>query len=259
MILDDIIKNKINEVAECRKQISQEELIKAVVSMPASRSFGEAISKPGRVNIITEIKRTSPSAGIIGGRDFNVEEIARKYRDNGADAISVLTDEKYFKGSIAHLNTVSRMAGIPVLRKDFIIDEYQVYESRYFGADAILLIASVLDETKIINFTKIASSMNMSCLTEVHTEKELEKALSAGAVIIGINNRNLSDFTVNIQTTARLRKRIPAGKIVVSESGIASAADMKLMRENGVNAVLVGESLLKANDISVKMKELLSW
>ena len=258
MILDEIIENKRKEVEEKKKEISFNSMAEAVSSTPGTRDFKAAVSKPEKVNIIAEIKKTSPSRGIIC-RDFTPEKIAKIYETNNADAISVLTDKQYFGGDVSHLSAVSKIVKIPVLRKEFIIDEYQVYEARYFGANAVLLIAAVLEEREIVEFINLSSRLGMDCLVEVHTGEELKKALSAGADIIGINNRDLRDFTVDIQTTVELRDKIPAGKTVISESGISSADDMKLMKKHNVNAVLIGEGFLRENDIAEKMKELQVW
>jgi len=255
MILDEIVEHKKKEVEELKKKVPLADIKKNLGVGPCSRSFKEAVSKPGRVNIIAEIKKQSPSKGIIRG-DFDPVGIAEIYEAGNADAVSVLTDSRYFGGSAKWLSEISKSVGIPVLRKEFIIDEYQVYEAKRLGADAVLLIAAILEQETIARFIDIASELGMDCLTEAHTEGELEKAVSAGADIIGINNRNLKDFSVDTQTTIKLKRKIPAGKVVVSESGISSAGDMKLMKEHGINAVLIGESLLKEDDIAGKLKEL---
>lgn len=257
MILNEIVENKKREVKKISREVSLESIKRDLKPVSESRSFKKAISKPGRVNIIAEIKKKSPSRGIIR-QDFNPAGIGKIYEDNKADAISVLTDRKYFGGELSHLSDVSGAVSIPVLRKEFIVDEYQVYESRRFGADAILLIAAVLEKEEIARFMEAASGFGMDCLVETHTEEEIERALLAGADIIGINNRDLKDFTVDINSTLNLRGRIPPDKVVVSESGISSADDVKLMKKHNVNAVLVGECLLKENDIAQKLKELCS-
>lgn len=258
MILDEIVENKKREVKKIKEEVPLDSIKRNLSSSPESRNFKAAVSKPGRVNIIAEIKKKSPSGGIIR-EDFNPAGIGKIYEDNRADAISVLTDRKYFGGDLTHLFDVSSAVSIPVLRKEFIIDEYQVYEARRFGADAILLIAAVLEEGAIGRFMEIASEVGMDCLVEARTEEEIEKALSAGADIIGINNRDLKDFTVDIRTTVNLRDKIPPGKVVVSESGISGADDVRLMKKHDVNAVLVGECLLREDDIAGKLKELQIW
>jgi indole-3-glycerol phosphate synthase len=184
--------------------------------------------------------------------------LAKIYAENGAAAISVLTDEKYFQGKLEYLAAISNEVNIPVLRKDFILDKYQVYESVVHGADAILLITAILTPEQLEGLLKLSKSLNLSCLVEVHDEKEMFKALLAGAEIIGINNRDLATFKVDINTTRRLRMLVPQEQIVVSESGMHDKNDIKKMRECKINAVLVGEALVTAGDINAKMKELLS-
>ncbi|HHT9130844.1 MAG TPA: indole-3-glycerol phosphate synthase TrpC, partial [Candidatus Brocadiaceae bacterium] len=206
--------------------------------------------------IIAEIKKASPSLGVIR-TDFNHVEIARLYESSGAAAISVLTDEKFFQGKLSYLTDVKKSVSLPILRKDFIIDPYQIYEARSAGADAILLIAALLSKEEIQRFLELARELGMDCLVEVHSELELEKVLQTSANIIGINNRDLATFKIDLETTLLLKPMIPSGKIVVSESGIKSREDIVKLIKKGVDAVLVGETLMKSTNISTKLHELL--
>jgi len=222
------------------------------------RSFKKAIAKPGRLNIIAEIKKKSPSKGIIV-KNFRPVRIAGIYEKSGADAISVLTDNKYFGGSMEDLKSVSGAAGIPVLCKEFMIDEYQVYEARKNGADAILIIAAIHGKETIKRLMGLSQAMGMDCIVEVHDRSQVHAALEAGAAIIGINNRDLRDFSVDLETTLRLKKAIPADRVVVSESGIKTAEDMRRIYGSGVNAVLIGAGILGGKDMGKKIKELRRW
>jgi len=256
MILDKIITHKKLEVEEQKKFQPLDVIKRKLINIGDTRNFQSAISHPGRINLIAEIKKASPSKGIIR-EDFNPSAIARIYEQSGASAISVLTDNRFFKGELSYLKIVRSVTlMLPILRKDFIIDEYQVYQSRLAGADAILLIAAVLDLQSLMNLFSIAKGIGLDCLVEVHTEEELEKVLSTDACIIGINNRDLNTFQTNIQTTARLMQLIPKGKIVVSESGISSKDDVKFLQKCGVQAMLIGESLMTSDDIALKIKQL---
>ncbi|OGO45390.1 MAG: indole-3-glycerol phosphate synthase, partial [Chloroflexi bacterium RBG_16_60_22] len=210
-----------------------------------------------KVRLIAEVKKASPTRGLLCP-DFDPVALAKTYARHGAAAVSVLTEVNYFQGSLEHLAAVKEAVDIPVLRKDFIFDEYQVYESAAYGADALLLIAAVLDPPETARLLALSRSLGLRCLVEVHNEDELMMALLAGAGIIGINNRNLRTFRVDTNTTRRLRLLVPRENIVVSESGIRNAADMKKMKECKVNAVLVGEALVTAPDIPAKIKELMS-
>jgi len=254
-ILGEIVSYKRKSVAQKKDKIPLSNLRERILKLPPARDFKGAVSLPGKINLICEIKKASPSSGLIC-RDFNPKKIARSYERNGAAAVSVLTEEKYFLGDILHLLSVKESVNIPILRKDFIIDEYQLYESRAFGADAVLLIASLLDVEEIVKFIKISKNMGMETLIEVHYEEDLEKALSTPAEVIGINNRNLKDFSVDLNVTKNLRKKIPGKKIVVSESGIKRREDVLLLKNTGINAILVGQVLLESEDISRKLKEL---
>jgi indole-3-glycerol phosphate synthase len=247
-VLDDIVFNKRQEVTALKVDFKEP---------PPTRNFLKALPK-GEISLIAEIKKASPSAGIIAER-FEPVTLAKTYEKSGAAAISVLTDEKFFQGKLDHLKAAKDSTTIPVLRKDFIIDEAQIYESRIAGADAILLIARILTDEQLNTFLALAHSLNLSCLVEVHDEKELERVLKTKAEIIGINNRDLDTFKVDLQTTFSLLDKYPELKkrIVVSESGIDSAEQVKQLKAKGVSAILVGTSLMKSRDIGAKIRGLM--
>jgi indole-3-glycerol phosphate synthase len=255
-ILDKIYQHKLLEVSESKKRIPVEALEKDIQKKQEKKSFSRALKSDVNISIIAEIKKASPSLGIIR-EDFNPIEIARLYEAGGAAAISVLTDEKFFQGSLSYLTAVKKSVNLPVLRKDFIIDPYQIYEARYAGADAILLIAALLSKEEIQRFLDLAEELKMDCLVEVHSETELQKVLQTSANIIGINNRNLATFKTDLETTRRLKPMIPAEKIIVSESGIKSRAEIVKLFKMGINAILVGETLMKSDDIPAMLHELL--
>jgi len=211
-----------------------------------TKPFEKALAAPG-LSFICEVKKASPSKGIIA-ENFPYLEIAKEYEAAGASAISVLTEPEYFLGSDRYLQEIAAEVNIPVLRKDFVIDPYQIYEAKLLGAKAVLLIAALLDAKALEAYVKTTCEVGLSALVEIHGEAEAEQALEAGAKIIGINNRDLKNFKVDIGVTARLKKRIPAGIITVAESGIKSADDAKAMKEIGVDAVLIGESLMRSAD-----------
>jgi indole-3-glycerol phosphate synthase len=258
MILDDIVADKIPEIEARKRELPLEELKKAASEQPPALDFASTLKGEG-VKIIAEVKKASPSKGVIRV-DFNPLDIALTYAENGASAISVLTDNKYFQGSLDYLREIKKALedkNVPLLRKEFILDEYQVYESRANGADALLLIVAILDTEKLETLLELSHILGMGCLVEVHNESELETALSSGAGIIGINNRDLKTFEVDLDTTGRLRPLIPGDKVVVSESGIKDRGDMEKLAGWGVDAVLIGESLMASDDIAAKMKEFL--
>jgi len=209
-----------------------------------------------QTRLIAEVKRASPSRGILCP-NFDPVELAKKYAQGGAAAISVLTEANYFEGSINHLAAIREEINLPLLRKDFIFDPYQVYESRAYGADALLLIVAILNQEQLGELLSLSHKLGLSCLVEVHNEGEVERALRSQAKIIGINNRDLTTFIIDINTTHRLLPLIPRGKIIVSESGIRSRSDVKKLKGWGVNAVLVGEALVTAEDIVTKVRELI--
>jgi len=258
MILEQIVADN-KEGLEFRKRLLPlDELKQAASEQPKPLDFGSALQGDG-VQLIAEVKKASPSKGVIRS-DFNPVEIAGIYADNGAAAISVITDTMHFQGSLDYLRDIKSSLvnnAIPLLRKDFIFDPYQVYESRAYGADCILLIVAILDLQQLRHYMEISYELGMKCLVEVHNESELETAIESGARIIGINNRNLKTFAVSLNTTERLRPLIPPDCLVVSESGIKSRNDITRMKQLNVNAVLVGETLMSSGDIAAKMKDLL--
>jgi indole-3-glycerol phosphate synthase len=258
MILDEIVSKNKQETDERKRRLPFAEIERMAGAVPPPLDFKAAISRKG-INLIAEVKKASPSRGTLLS-DFDPVQIATTYASSGAAAISVLTESRYFLGS---LNSLSRIRnslvnkGIPLLRKDFLSDPYQIYESRVYGADALLLIAAILTKTKLKGLLELSHDLGMDCLVEVHSEKEVETAIESGARIIGINNRDLSTFEVNINTTERLRRLIPSDRIVVSESGLKTREDIEKLKELGVNAVLIGEALVSAPDIRNKIKELM--
>ena len=268
MILDTIIAHKQKELAAEQKQISIAELEAEVASLPPTRNFGaackpklavksrDAITGNGTVKLIAEVKKKSPSKGIIR-EDFDPVSIAETYVENGAAAISVLTDRHFFAGELDYLRAIRDVVDVPLLRKDFTIDPYHIYQARVAGADAILLIVAALTAGELRTFMDVAASLSLACLVEVHTEEELAIALDVDAQIIGINNRDLRTFHTDIATTFRLREAIPADKIVVSESGIYSREDVMRLQEAGVQAMLVGESLMRSPDIGEQVRNLI--
>lgn len=254
-ILDKIVTEKKQDVEYIKQNLPVSALKERIAGLAPRRDFTRALSGAG-LKLIAEVKKASPSRGILCP-DFDPLALARTYAHNGAAAISVLTEFNHFQGSLEHLAMIRAEVEIPLLRKDFIFDEYQVYEAAAFGADALLLITAILDREQLEIMLALSRGLGLACLVEVHNENEVAKALHAGADIIGINNRDLNTFTVDIDTTHRLRPLIPEGKIVVSESGINTRNDIMKLNEWGVNAILVGEALVTADDIPSKMKELI--
>ncbi|MDA8165558.1 MAG: indole-3-glycerol phosphate synthase TrpC [Desulfobacteraceae bacterium] len=251
MILDRIVAQKKEEVARLRREgwrAPEQE-----VAPP--RGFRRALVDYPGVAVIAEAKKASPSKGVICP-DFDPVAIARSYAAGGAQALSVLTDELFFQGSLGYIPPVREAVALPVLRKDFLIDELQIRQARAFGADAVLLIAAILDRGHLEDFAALASELGMDVLTEVHDEVELEKTLAAGSTLIGINNRNLRDFSVDLETTFRLQRQIPAGIPVVSESGIRTREDMARLAQNAVAAALIGESLVRQTDRAAALRSL---
>lgn len=255
MILDEIVAVKRQEIEKRRARISAEEFRMRAENSPPVRDFAGALRVQRFVALIAEIKPASPSRGDIRA-DADPVKIARLYDENGAAAISVLTDRQFFKGELNNLKAARVGADVPLLRKDFIIDEYQVYESRALQADAILLIVRLLDDAQLRGYRELAESLEMAALVEIHDEAELERALRSGARVIGINNRNLTDFTLDLKTTEELAPLIPKDIINVSESGIFSREDVVRARDAGAHAVLVGEALMRAEDVGAKVREL---
>ncbi|MFZ5755031.1 MAG: indole-3-glycerol phosphate synthase TrpC [Bacillota bacterium] len=255
MILDMIITHKKSEVSEKKKLVPLDELKRQLAVLPhGKKSFQQALAQEG-VSLIAEVKKASPSRGVLR-EDFDPVKIAACYEANGAAAISVLTDVGFFQGSLDHLKKIKQSVRLPVLRKDFIIDPYQIYETKAYGADALLLIAAVLQKEELTSFLKLARDLELAALVEVHCPQELEKALWAGAEIIGINNRDLKTFKTDLQTTFELAGLVPDRCLLVSESGISTVHDLKRLAEAGVDAVLVGEALVTSSDLGLKVREL---
>jgi indole-3-glycerol phosphate synthase len=256
--LKEIIDKKREKILLAKQNLPEEELISRVGSLMPTRPFTEAIAKPRQLSLIAEIKKASVSCGLIR-QEFNHLEIARVYEEAGVQAISVLTEEDYFLGSLSYLNEIKNAVSLPCLRKDFILESYQVYESRYFGADAILLIEDLLTREKLTELMKVDRSLGLDCLVEVHDEKALKKVLNLGVPLIGINNRNLHTLEVDFKTTEKLFTLIPKDKIVVVESGIKSHQDILFLKILGVAAVLIGQSFMEAADIRKRIEEVMGW
>ncbi len=253
-MLDKIVARKREEVEQTKKSVPLSSLKELISQREAPRDFARALEGT-HTRLVAEVKRASPSRGVLCP-DFHPVELARKYAQGGAAAISVLTETNYFQGSINHLAKIRKEVNLPLLRKDFIFDQYQIYESCAYGADALLLIVSILSREQLKELLSVSHSLGLSCLIEVHNEKEVEMALHSEAEIIGINNRDLDTFTVDINTTRRLRSLIPQERIVVSESGIRSGENVAELKGWGINAILVGETLVTAADIPSKMREI---
>ena len=255
-ILDQIFENKKKELESRKNELPLEELNKKIEKSSLLKYDFKTNLKRHKISLIAEIKKASPSLGLIR-EDFNHITIAKNYQESGADAISVITDNHYFQGDISFIEDIKRKTCLPIIRKDFIFDEYQVYESKAYGADAILLIAGILSREELKNLISLAKSFGMDCLVETHTYLEIEKAIESGAEIIGINNRDLRSFNVDINNFVNLSRFIPKDKIIVCESGIFSRADALRAKHAGANAILVGTSLMISKDIKSKIKELL--
>jgi len=259
-ILNKILETKKVEIAAAKAKIGLPEMQALAESAPKTRDFIGSIRKKivaGKAAVIAEIKKASPSKGVIRP-DFKPSEIALSYEKGGAACLSVLTDVEYFQGSSEYLKLARAACKLPVLRKDFMIDEYQVYEARAMGADCILLIAAAIDLSKMRELENIAHKLGMSVLVEVHNGEELELALQLETPLLGINNRNLRTFEVTLDTTLGLLNRLPQGKIVVTESGIFTTEDVKLMRNNQVNTFLVGEAFMRQDDPGAELAKVFS-
>lgn len=257
-ILNRINARKLEEIAQCRNTIPLDQLKALIHNQGAPRGFTDAVAAKidcGKAAVIAEIKKASPSKGVLR-KNFDPAAIAASYESGGAACLSVLTDRDFFQGSEAYLKEARAACTLPVIRKDFIIDDYQVYEARAMGADCVLLIVASLDVNKLTSLNDLAHDLGMDVLVEVHDADELDQALQLSNRLIGINNRNLRTFEVSLETTLDLLKQIPGDRIVVTESGIHVSDDVKLMRENMVNAFLVGEAFMRADDPGVKLAEL---
>jgi len=257
-ILRRILARKAEEIAERSGRLPLNELRRQVESAPTTRGFLRAIQARlagGNPAVIAEIKQASPSQGMLRA-DFRPAEIARSYERHGATCLSVLTDVDFFQGRDAHLQEARAACRLPVLRKDFTVEEYQVYEARVLGADAVLLIAAALGDNRMPELAALAGELGMDVLVEVHDERELDRALRLPAPLIGINNRDLRTFHTTLETTLGLIKKIPPGRVVIAESGIHAPEDVELLRAEGVNAFLVGEAFMRAEDPGIKLQEL---
>jgi len=255
-ILDQIVATKRGEIERAKAERPLEELRARVAEAPQVRDFFSPLAAGGAIKLIAEVKKASPSKGVIRA-DFDPVAIARTYETHGATCLSVLTDEPYFQGSLEIMRSVRAAVGIPVLRKDFILDSYQLVEARAAGADAVLLIAECLDDCNLRKLHNEALELGMTPLVEIYEPQNLDRALAAGATLIGVNNRDLKTFEVDLGHTIRLRERVPLDCVFVGESGIHSRADVVRLQEAGVDAMLVGESLMREADIGAAVDRLL--
>lgn len=253
-VLDEIAAHKRRELEEARRVVPEEEVARRALSAAPPRPFAAALAGPG-LRVVAEVKAASPSAGVLR-EDLDPAQLARAYGEAGACALSVLTDRRFFRGAPEHLQQARAATRLPVLRKDFTLHAYHVYEARALGADAVLLIAALLSDRELADLVALAESLGMAALVEVHTEEEVDRALAAGARLVGINNRDLRTFRVDLKTTLRLRSRVPDSVPVVSESGIETAQDVRRLWDAGVRAVLVGSALVRSPDPASKLREL---
>lgn len=258
MFLDKIVSTKYREIAELKERVNEDALEREIAKLPPCRGFEHALSKGKRrsMGLIAEVKKASPSKGLIRA-DFDPVAIARAYEQAGADCISVLTDEEYFQGSFEYLTQVREAVRVPLLRKDFILDPIQILEARLIGADAILLIAAILNRAQLDGYAKLAKELGMDVLVEVHDAVELAMVLETDATLIGINNRNLKTFVTDLKTTEQLISSIPAGATIVSESGIAGPDDLKYLASVGAHALLVGEHFMRQEDVGQAVRALM--
>lgn len=254
-ILEKIAASTEKRVAEAKNRISAAEMKETALALPRLGFSFEKVLKKDDVTFICECKKASPSKGIIA-EDFPYLDIAKNYEKAGADCISVLTEPEYFLGSTEYLREIASAVKIPCIRKDFVIDEYMIYEARTLGASAVLLICSLLGEKILREYIGICDTLGLSALVEAHDSYEVKAALAAGARVIGVNNRNLKDFSVSTDNAVSLRGLVPESAVFVAESGIKTADDIAVLRKAGVDAVLVGETLMRADDKSAKLREL---
>ncbi|WP_026517739.1 indole-3-glycerol phosphate synthase TrpC [Butyrivibrio sp. MC2021] len=254
-ILDELAKYAVYRTEQAKKNRPLEEVRRQAESLPkGSFEFEEALKKPG-MSFICECKKASPSKGLIAP-DFPYLDIAKSYEEAGADCISVLTEPKWFLGSDEYLREITETVKIPCIRKDFTVDEYMIFEAKNLGAKAVLLICSILEKSRIKEYMDICDELGLSALVETHDEREIDTAVSVGARIIGVNNRNLKDFHVDTSNSARLRSLVPEGNVFVSESGISKGEDIAALKSIGVDAVLIGEMLMRAPDKKALLQEL---
>lgn len=256
MILDTLAESTKKRVEQAKKKIPLEQVRQQALSMPQADpfQFEQTLNTEG-LSFICEVKRASPSKGLIA-EEFPYLEIARAYENAGAGAVSVLTEPEYFKGSNDYLREIAGTIRIPVLRKDFTVDAYQIYEAKILGAGAVLLICALLRTERLAEYIHIADSLGLSALVEAHNKQEIDSALQAGARLVGVNNRDLKTFEVDIQNAVRLREHVPAHIPFVAESGIKTPQDIQLLQENGVDAVLIGETLMRSGNIAKALSDL---
>lgn len=264
MILDEIAEKTRERIQKRRQQVSEEELKEKAYLLAGTEKernggifpfpFEKALAREG-ISFICEVKKASPSKGVIA-EEFPYREIAREYEQAGASALSVLTEPFYFQGSDDYLKEIERVVNIPILRKDFTVDAYMLYEAKCIGASAVLLICAILDDRQLMTYMEIAQELGLSALVEAHTEEEVRRALACGARIIGVNNRDLKTFQVDIHTSERLRRLVPKDVLYVSESGIKSPEDVRRLKENGTDAVLIGETLMRSDNKKKMLDEL---
>jgi len=257
-VLKEIVQKKKEKILLAKQSLPEEELRVRIQGLAPARTFLEAINKPRTISLIAEIKKQSPSRGVIR-ENFNLQEIAKTYQDAGVQAISILTEEDYFGGNLSYLDEVKSLVTPPILRKDFILEPYQIFESRAYGADAILLIADLLTRDQITEFMQIADNLGLDYIVEVHTEKELKKVLNLKVPIVGINNRDLHTLEVDFKTTEKLFPLIPKDNVVVVESGIKTHQDVLFLKILGVSAVLIGEAFMEAQDLKNKIEDIMGW
>jgi indole-3-glycerol phosphate synthase len=254
--LDKIVAAKRGQIAADRQRVLEAELRRRLAEAPAPRDFFAALAAPGPIKLIAEVKKASPSAGVIRA-DFDPVKIAETYVRHGASCLSVLTDEPFFQGRLEYLTAVRAAVAAPVLRKDFILDSYQLLEARAAGADAVLLIAECLDDCQLRKLHNETIELGMTPLVELYQRENLPRVLEAGATLVGVNNRDLRTFTVDLEHSLRLREAIPAHCVMVSESGIKTRADVERLQAAGIEAMLVGESLMRESDIGAAVSRLL--
>jgi indole-3-glycerol phosphate synthase len=254
--LDKIVAAKRGQIAADRQRVLEAELRRRLAEAPAPRDFFAALAAPGPIKLIAEVKKASPSAGVIRA-DFDPVKIAETYVRHGASCLSVLTDEPFFQGRLEYLTAVRAAVAAPVLRKDFILDSYQLLEARAAGADAVLLIAECLDDCQLRKLHNETIELGMTPLVELYQRENLPRVLEAGATLVGVNNRDLRTFTVDLEHSLRLREAVPAHCVMVSESGIKTRADVERLQAAGIEAMLVGESLMRESDIGAAVSRLL--
>jgi indole-3-glycerol phosphate synthase len=255
-VLAKIVASKRREIEQNRARVSEAELQRRLADAGPVRDFHEALASGSGVRLIAEVKKASPSAGVLRA-DFEPVAIARIYETNGAAAISVLTDEPFFQGRLEHITAIRAKVGLPLLRKDFLLDRYQLLEARIAGADAVLLIAEILDDNALRTLLQEAAALGLQALVELYDSANLPRVLAAGSQIIGVNNRDLRTFVTRLEHTLELAPKLPPGCVLVSESGIRTRDDIRRLETAGVKAVLIGETFMRAPDIGAKVRELL--